>query len=99
MSQALRILCDEDAHTDITPEIRAIDKTAMSLIRERISLGAEALALKKKSGMPLRDSAREKELMLRAKEIASECRMDPEIGARVMRKILTETFELAMNTH
>jgi len=87
----LKHLCKNDPEAQMTHEINMADIKAMALIRERIALGIEALAAKVEAGMPLCDSAREKELIERAKKIAAKYGIDAKNGAEIMRIIVRKT--------
>lgn len=90
----LELLCENNMHAKITPQVRAIDTKIMSLIQKRTALGIKALASKRKAGMALRDIERENEIFESAKKIAANYGIDPKTGADIMSHIVKKTINL-----
>jgi len=90
----IRMLCAKDSKARMTPEIRAIDSIALAVLRQRLLIGAKAIMLKRKNGMPVRNPLREKELCADARKIAEKYGIDAKTGEEIMKTIVRKTIAM-----
>jgi chorismate mutase len=70
-------------------EIDEIDRQLVSLLVRRMGLAGGIARLKEREGGPLRDEGREEEVVGRARRLAREQGLDPEVAEAVMRVIIS----------
>jgi chorismate mutase len=82
---------------DWRAKIDAIDDELVVLLNMRSSLVAETVAQKQREGLPLRDSKREQEILLRARQ-SNVGPMDHDAIDEIFRLIISESRRVAMET-
>lgn len=73
---------------EIREEINRIDEQIVALLAQRFKLADDLVALKRKMKLEIRDEAREREIITRARALAREYKIDPQIAEDVMRLIM-----------
>ncbi|MEM0358402.1 MAG: chorismate mutase [Candidatus Hadarchaeales archaeon] len=78
---------------ELRAEIDEIDRQLVGLLARRMELAEEIARVKELEGRPLRDERREAEVIERARKMAKELRLDPEIAETVMRVIISRSTQ------
>jgi chorismate mutase / prephenate dehydrogenase len=73
---------------DLRQKLNALDADLLRIIAERQALGVEIARVKRDAGLPTRDYRREREVLLRARDNASQRGISPELGEAVMRLLI-----------
>lgn len=76
---------------ELRQEIDRIDYQLVSLLSQRLNLAKDIAAIKKKSGLGIRDEIRERRLIERARKQARELKMDPDFLESLVRLVVTQT--------
>ena len=65
-----------------------LDRKLLELVAERQSLSAEIASVKRATGQPTRDFAREREVLLRAREAARSLGIAPALAAALLESLI-----------
>lgn len=86
-------LADRKDLEELRREIDEIDRQLISLLARRMGLAGEIARIKEERGKPLRDEGREGEVVERARGLARELGLDPEVAEAVMRVIISRMVQ------
>ena len=79
--------------TDIRKELDGIDGRLLSLLIDRQELVEQVIAYKNKHGLPIRDLAREEEILNNKINLAQD-KLDPDFVKDIFRRIIEESCRL-----
>ncbi len=68
--------------------IDGLDDQILTLLEKRVTLAKRIALVKTKSGIPIRDEQREKELLERVASQAESLGLNPELTRRIFREII-----------
>lgn len=77
---------------DLRQRLNAIDRELISLVAERKAVSAEVARVKRSTGYPTRDYAREREVILGVREIASELGVSPALAEELLRLLIRSSL-------
>jgi hypothetical protein len=73
---------------ELRRDINRIDEQIVSMLAQRLKLADDLVALKRKLKLEVRDEAREREVIGRARNLAREHKIDPGFAEDVMRLVM-----------
>jgi chorismate mutase / prephenate dehydrogenase len=77
---------------DLRRRLDAIDRELISLVAERKAVSAEVARVKRSTGHPTRDYAREREVILGVRQIAAELGLSPALAEELLRLLIRSSL-------
>ncbi len=77
---------------ELRAELTALDTRLLELIARRQALSEQVAEVKRATGHPTRDFAREREVVLRARATAERLKFSPELAESILRKLIDSSL-------
>jgi len=78
--------------TDLRDRLSRIDSELLELVAERQRLSQDIARVKRETGRPTRDFARERDVLLQAREAAARLGVSPQVGEQILRLLIRSSL-------